>query len=63
MKMLKNLQRLMRDRSGATAIEYGLILAMVFLAMIGAVVALGNEESSLFDTVSTTTVGAMQGAV
>ena len=63
MKMLKNLQRLMSDRRGATAVEYGLILAMVFLAMLGAVVAFGQENTALFDRVSSTTVGAMNGAV
>lgn len=63
MTIMKNLQRLMRDCRGATAIEYGLILAMVFLAMMGAVVALGDEESSLFNKVSSTSVNAMRNAV
>jgi pilus assembly protein Flp/PilA len=63
MTIMRKLQRLMRDNRGATAIEYGLILAMVFLAMMGAVVALGTEESSLFNHVSSTTVTAMQNAV
>ena len=30
--------RLTRDERGATAVEYGLILALVFLAMVGAIV-------------------------
>jgi pilus assembly protein Flp/PilA len=63
MKMMRNLQRLLRDCRGATVIEYGLILAMVFLAMMGAIMALGDEESSLFNSVSTTAVEAMQNAV
>ena len=63
MKMLKNLRRLMSDCRGATAIEYGLILAMVFLAMIGAVVAFGEENTALFDRVSSTSVAAMNGGV
>lgn len=63
MTIMRNLQRLMRDNRGATAIEYGLILAMVFLAMMGAVVALGTEESSLFNKVSSTSVTAMRNAV
>ena len=32
--MFKRFVKLMNDSKGATAIEYGLILAMVFLAMI-----------------------------
>lgn len=63
MKIVKNLRRLLRDTSGATAIEYGLILAMVFLAMVGAAVALGDEDTALFNKVSSTSVSAMQGAV
>jgi pilus assembly protein Flp/PilA len=63
MKIVTNMRRLLRDGSGATTIEYGLILAMVFLAMIGAAIALGDEETSLFDMVSSSAVGAMQGAV
>ena len=63
MTIMRKLQRLMRDNRGATAIEYGLILAMVFLAMMGAVVALGTEESSLFNKVSSTSVTAMRNAV
>ena len=58
MSMKSNIRRLLRDCRGATAIEYGLILAMVFLAMIGAAVALGNEETSLFNKVASTTVTA-----
>jgi pilus assembly protein Flp/PilA len=63
MKFIEHLRRLACDSRGATAIEYGLILAMVFLAMVGAVVALGQEDESLYDHVSSTAVGAMRGAV
>lgn len=63
MKIANHLLRLARDSRGATAIEYGLILAMVFLAMIGAAVALGDEDTALFNKVSSTSVTAMQGAV
>lgn len=34
--------RLFRDRRGATAIEYGLILALVFLAILSAVTAVSD---------------------
>ena len=63
MKIVTKLRRLLRDGSGATTIEYGLILAMVFLAMVGAAVALGDEDTALFNMVSSTSVGAMRGTV
>lgn len=62
--MMKNhfLRTLARDQRGATAIEYGLIIAMIFLAMLGAVVALGSEDKSLYEQISSTAVGAMKGS-
>jgi pilus assembly protein Flp/PilA len=41
-----------RDESGATAIEYGLIAALVSVAAIGAMTSLGNSLGSIFNTVS-----------
>jgi pilus assembly protein Flp/PilA len=34
---MRLLKKLSNDERGATAIEYGLILALIFLAMVGAV--------------------------
>jgi pilus assembly protein Flp/PilA len=62
MKLLSIFRELKADVRGATAIEYGLILAMVFLAMVGAVQAFGIQATKLFDHVSTTSASAMQGA-
>lgn len=50
---------LIDDASGATAVEYGLILAMVFLAMVGAVAGVGNATSAMWNDVSTTSQDAM----
>ena len=44
---------LMRDRKGATAVEYGLILALVFLALVGAVRGVGSATSTVWTNVST----------
>ena len=41
-----------RDDQGATAVEYGLILALVFLGMIGAVTTVGNETISMWDDIA-----------
>lgn len=46
--------RFVKDESGATAIEYGLIAALVSVAAIVALTALGTELSDIFDTVKTT---------
>ena len=57
---MRNLiEKLFSDSSGATAIEYGLILAMVFLAMVGAVANVGNATSTMWNEVSTTSQDAM----
>ena len=37
-----------RDESGATAVEYGLIAALVSVAIIGALVALGDSLEAVF---------------
>lgn len=60
--MRKLIKNLLADRSGATAVEYGLILAMIFLAMIGAVSGAGNEIIRTWNTVSTTSADAMSNA-
>ena len=41
----------MRDREGATAIEYGLIAAGIAVAIIVAVFALGDELEAFFNAI------------
>ena len=45
--------RFVRDESGATAIEYGLIAALIAVGIIAAATTLGNSLSSLFGRIST----------
>ncbi|MGJ4930310.1 Flp family type IVb pilin [Bradyrhizobium sp. HKCCYLS2038] len=47
------LLKFLRDESGATAIEYGLIAAGISLAIIAAVNGLGTSLSSKFDQINT----------
>jgi pilus assembly protein Flp/PilA len=47
------LSRFVRDESGATAIEYGLIAALIAVVIIGAVSTVGTKLSTTFNTVST----------
>jgi pilus assembly protein Flp/PilA len=43
--------KLIKDESGATAIEYGLIAALVSVAAIGALQAMGGSLTSIFGVV------------
>jgi pilus assembly protein Flp/PilA len=45
--------RFLKDRSGATAIEYGLIAAGIAVAIIATVQALGTNLNATFSSVST----------
>lgn len=51
--MLNKIQNFLHDESGATAIEYGLIAALVSVAAIGALTAMGGSLNTMFTTVST----------
>ena len=47
----KAMPGLLRDESGATAIEYGLIAAMIAIAVILAMTVAGNGLTNLFGSV------------
>lgn len=51
--MKKFATRFMNDESGATAIEYGLIAALIAVVIISAVTALGTNASTKFQAVAT----------
>jgi pilus assembly protein Flp/PilA len=51
--MLATFSKLMRDESGATAIEYGLIAALIAVVIIAALTTVGKNLSTGFNTVST----------
>ena len=51
----------LKDESGATAIEYGLIAALVSVAGITAFQSLGTSLGTMFSTVSSTIDGASGG--
>jgi pilus assembly protein Flp/PilA len=50
--MMAILKKLMQNDSGATAIEYGLIAALISVAAIGAFTAVGSSLNGIFNTVS-----------
>ena len=50
--MSKFVSRLMKDESGATAIEYGLIAALIAVVIISAIQVVGTKLSTTFTNVS-----------
>jgi pilus assembly protein Flp/PilA len=50
--MKASIMRLVRDESGATAIEYGLIAAGISVAIIAVVQGLGTNLNNTFTAVS-----------
>lgn len=56
--MFRFLAKLGRDASGGTAVEYGLILALIFFALLGAVSSFGQTANMMWNSVSNTVSGA-----
>ena len=50
--MSKTIKSFLADKSGATAIEYGLIASLIGVAIIGAATLLGSSLSNTFNGVS-----------
>lgn len=51
-KLMNNVMSFMRDEEGVTAIEYGLIAALIAVVIIGAVSAIGTNLSDLFQDIA-----------
>lgn len=49
---MKFINKLIRDEAGATAIEYGLIAALIAVAAIAAMQGLGNQLKTTFQNSS-----------
>jgi pilus assembly protein Flp/PilA len=49
---MAKLLKLLRNEEGATAIEYGLISALISVACIGAMQGIGNSLNNTFNNVS-----------
>ena len=52
--MKKYVMRFVKDESGATAIEYGLIAALIAVGIIAAARGLGSQIGATFNTVAST---------
>ena len=55
------LKKIRKDESGATAIEYGLIAALVSVAAIGALTAMGGSLTTMYTSVSNAITAAVGG--
>jgi pilus assembly protein Flp/PilA len=51
--MFNTISKLMKNEDGATAIEYGLIAALIAVAAIAAFQLVGTNLSGIFNTVAT----------
>lgn len=49
---MRGIRKIRGDVRGATAVEYGLILALVFLAMLGALSAFAGGTTSMWNNVA-----------
>lgn len=58
--ILTMLRRLRRDRHGATAIEYGLIVALIALGMLGGLEALGGGVNGSWGRTAAKVANAMK---
>lgn len=47
------ISRFLKDQTGATAIEYGLIAGLISVVIIGAVTVVGTNLSAKFNTIAT----------
>jgi len=50
--MLNQMMRFVKDEDGATAVEYGLLVALIAAVIVGTVATLGTQINTAFTTVS-----------
>lgn len=56
--MLRLLRKLCRDDRGATAVEYGLIVSLIIIALIAAIVGLAETTTGMWNEVASKVEGA-----
>jgi pilus assembly protein Flp/PilA len=59
MKLIKFVQTFARDEDGVTAIEYGLIAALIAVTIIISVTAVGDNLVLVFNRIATELTGAL----
>jgi pilus assembly protein Flp/PilA len=58
---MRTLHRLLKDRSGATSLEYGLIISLIFLVILTALTAFGDQSTGIFNGAMNAIRNAMGG--
>ncbi|MEH6698750.1 MAG: Flp family type IVb pilin [Brevundimonas sp.] len=58
---MTTLRRFLFDESGATSLEYGLIISLIFLVILSALTAFGGTGSGIFNSAMNTLKTAMGG--
>jgi len=56
--VIRTIARAVRDRKGATAVEYGMIVAFVVIAMIVGLATLGRATTGLWTSIETKVTAA-----
>ena len=51
--MMNHIKRFVRDEEGATALEYGLLAALIAAAIVASTQALGTQVIATFDGIAT----------
>ena len=52
-KLTQIIKNFWNDESGATAVEYGLMVALIAVVIIGAVTTVGTNLDAIFDRIAT----------
>lgn len=52
-KIINLVKQIVRDEDGVTAIEYGLIAALIAVVIMGAVSTVGTDLKSVFNSIGT----------
>jgi len=55
--MLRAITKFVRDEEGATAVEYGLMVALIAAVIVGVVTTLGQQLSTTFTNITTSLKG------
>jgi pilus assembly protein Flp/PilA len=56
----KLIARILADKRGATAIEYGLIVSLIFLVVIGGIGTFGQNMTTMFNYISTSVTTSLK---
>ncbi len=56
-RVVKKIQTMADDSRGATAIEYGLLVALISIALISAITLVGSDLGNFFNNVANTLDG------